>query len=70
MEFMTTFGTAPAELGENFMNILRESPDMSRGASCRAVNTCRQSHFPPHYKIQEETICKCVTYIHMFRSLT
>jgi len=65
MEFMTTFGNAPAELGENFMNILRESPDMSRGASFRAINTEHMSSISlsPDYKIQEETICKCVTYI-------
>jgi len=43
MEVMTTFGTAPAELGENFMSVLKEYPDMSRGASFRAINidTCR-----------------------------
>jgi hypothetical protein len=65
MEFMTTFGTAPAELGENFMSILRESSGMSRGTSFRALNTEHMSSISlsPDYKIQEETICKCVTYV-------
>jgi hypothetical protein len=65
MEFVTTFGTAPAELGENFMGILKEYPDMSRGVSFRAINVEHLSliSLSPYYKIQEETIRKCVTYV-------
>jgi len=65
MVFMTVFGTAPTELGENFMRILKESPDMSRGASFRAINTEHLSLISRYldYKMQEETICRRVTYL-------
>lgn len=63
--FMTIFGTAPAELGENFMSRLKESADISRGASFRAINTEHLSLFSryPDYKMQEETLYRCVTYL-------
>jgi hypothetical protein len=65
MEFMITFGTAPTELGDNFMSMLKEFPDMSGGAPFRAINTEHMSSISlsAGYKIREETICKCVTYV-------
>jgi hypothetical protein len=54
---MIIFGTAPAELGENFMR-LKESPDMSREASFRVINTEHLSLISHYldYKMLEETI--------------
>jgi len=45
------------------MSILKEYPDMSRGASFRAINLEHLSliSLSPYYKIQYETIRKCVT---------
>jgi hypothetical protein len=65
MVFTIIFGTAHAELGENFMRRLKESPDMSRGASFRVINTEHLSLISRYldYKIQEETIYRCVTYL-------
>jgi hypothetical protein len=65
MVFMTIFDTAPAKLGENFLSRLKRSPDMSRGASFRAINTEHLSLISryPDYKMQEETLYRCVTYL-------